>query len=147
MDISAVKVLLVDDNPNMRLLMTTLLGAVGIMDMREAGSAREGLDILETWIPSVTLIDYMMPEMNGMDMTRAIRNNADPILTRVPIIIVTGHGETENIQKAAEAGANDFIVKPFTARILIGRIQRCLRDPRTIAEMVAERDRVRAGGL
>jgi two-component system chemotaxis response regulator CheY len=147
MDISAVKVLLVDDNPNMRLLMTTLLSAVGILDIREADSARNGLDLLKTWVPSIALIDYLMPEMNGMDMTRAIRSDADSTLACMPVIIVTGHGETENIQKAAEAGANDFIVKPFTARILIGRIQRCLRDPRTISEMVAERDRARTGGL
>ncbi|WP_413204407.1 response regulator [Rhodospirillum sp. A1_3_36] len=145
MDISAVKVLLVDDNPNMRLLMTTLLSAVGILDIREAASAKDGLDLLRTWVPSIALIDYVMPEMTGMDMTRAIRRDTDTTLASMPIIIVTGHGETENIHKAAEAGANDFIVKPFTARILIGRIQRCLRDPRTISEMVAERDRARTG--
>jgi CheY-like chemotaxis protein len=145
MDISAVKVLLVDDNPNMRLLMTTLLDAVGVTDTREGADADAGLAILKDWVPSIALIDHVMPGMTGIEMTHVIRQDPDPILARLPVIIVTGHGETENIQKAAEAGANDFIVKPFTARILVGRIQRCLRDPRTIAEMVAEREKARLG--
>ncbi len=139
MDIAAVKVLIVDDNPNMRQLMRTLLGAVGVEEPQEAADAAAALKILEGWTPDVALVDYLMPTMTGMELTERIRSHEKPVVARMPVIIVTGHGETENIQKASEAGANDFIVKPFTAKVLIGRIQRCLRDPRTIAEMVADR--------
>ncbi|CCG09402.1 response regulator [Pararhodospirillum photometricum] len=139
--VSAIKVLLVDDNAEMRLLMRTLLETAAIEDVREAGSAAEALDILATWKPDIALVDYQMPGQSGAALTEAIRAASDPQLARLPVIIITGHGVAQTIQRASAAGANDFIVKPFNAKVLLGRIDRCLRNPRTIAEMVQARAR------
>lgn len=134
-DLAGLSIQIVDDNMHMRQLIRVMLEAAGVAEIREAESGEQAWEMLQSWTPDLVLSDFMMPGMDGMELTEKIRGE-DGALGRMPVIIVTGHGETANLRRAVAVGANDFIVKPFTAGVLLGRVTRCLRDPRTIAEMV-----------
>ncbi|GEO82342.1 response regulator [Pararhodospirillum oryzae] len=138
---SALKVLVVDDNAEMRLLMRSLLESAAVAEIREAGSVDSAWEALAGWRPDIALVDYQMPGTEGGRLIEWIRAAPDPTLARLPVIMITGHSASETLARATASGANDFIVKPFNARVLLSRIERCLRDPRTIADMVSERHR------
>ena len=110
-----MKILVVDDSSTMRRIITNTLKQIGEEDIIEAGDGREGLHCLED-NPDVSLIlsDWNMPVMNGFDfLTKVREDNKD-----VPIIMVTTEGEKSNVVKAIQAGANNYVVKPFGPEVL-----------------------------
>jgi len=81
-------------------------------DVVEASNGREALDRLQqNGVPDVALVDWNMPEMNGLEFVRAVR--AEPGYRQMPLMMVTTETETENVVRALAAGANDYIMKPF----------------------------------
>ncbi len=145
MKIEELKVLVVDDNGNMRRLINTILRSVGIRNLMEAGSGPEALTILSTWVPDLVLVDYVMDGMTGVDFTKSVRTNFDKNGKRLPIIVITGYSELWRLNEAKKAGANDFIVKPFTTKALIQRITRTITYNMTLEEMEqAARDKRKA---
>lgn len=140
-DVTAITVLVVEDNPEMRLLLQTLLHAARIPEVWEASTAEEALGMLDRSdrLPDILLVDCQMPGMGGLALTERLRLSEDPRRSTLPVILMTGHGLSDQIRRATEAGANDFLVKPFNAKILLGRLERCLSDCRTLAERAAAR--------
>ncbi|HVI51342.1 MAG TPA: response regulator [Candidatus Sulfotelmatobacter sp.] len=133
MAFSELKILVVDDNDNMRRLMTTILRGVGADEVRDVSSANEALEILrspEGWRPDVMLVDYVMDGLDGVQLTRRIREEYDRPGDRLPIIIITGYSELWRLNEAKAAGADDFIVKPFTTPSLLDRISRVVAEAR-----------------
>lgn len=107
-----MKILVIDDSTTMRLIIARTLKELG-HEVVQAGNGKEGLDTARAQTGlSLIFVDWNMPEMNGYDFVVAAR--ADAKLKPVPIVMITTENEAANVQKALQAGANEFIMKPFT---------------------------------
>ncbi|NJD19553.1 MAG: response regulator [Gemmatimonadetes bacterium] len=117
-------ILVADDEPHIRRILATLLESAGYT-VRQACDGREALDALDSpQPPDVFLLDLMMPEASGMDVLDSIRSH--PHHRHTPVIILTAKGQDADRDAALEAGADDFVTKPFSPRKLLSRIQEIL---------------------
>lgn len=113
--------LVVDDSRTVRKILGDLLRAAGL-DVLEAAHGRAALELLQTSpCPAVALLDWNMPEMNGLELVRALR--AQPRYATMPILMVTTETELANIALALEAGANEYAMKPFTAEVILDKLR------------------------
>ncbi|HSW28470.1 MAG TPA: response regulator [Longimicrobiales bacterium] len=114
-----MKILVVDDSATMRRIVVNSLNRIGFLECLEAG---DGTSALESFDASVDFVitDWNMPNMSGLDFVRALRSREDG--KRVPIIMVTTRSVREDIVQAAQAGVNNYIVKPFTPQVLKEKI-------------------------
>ena len=110
------KFLVVDDFSTMRRIVRNLLKELGYSNVDEAEDGAMALSKLKNESFDFVISDWNMPVMNGLDMLKSIR--ADPALSKLPVLMVTAEAKKENIIAAAQAGANGYVVKPFTAATL-----------------------------
>jgi two-component system, chemotaxis family, chemotaxis protein CheY len=116
-----VKALVVEDSTTIRMILRVILRKLGF-DVVEAGNGREGLERLrEMTQTNVVLVDWNMPEMNGIEFIRAVR--ADRGYDVLPLIMVTTNTELENVTEALSAGANEYIMKPFTSDMIREKLE------------------------
>jgi two-component system chemotaxis response regulator CheY len=111
-----IKILVVDDFPTMRRIIRNLLKDLGFENVEEAEDGAMGLDKLRNGNFDFVVSDWNMPNLDGLSMLQQIR--ADPGLSKLPVLMVTAEAKKENIIAAAQAGANGYVVKPFTAATL-----------------------------
>lgn len=111
-----MKILVVDDFPTMRRIIKNLLKDLGFENVDEAEDGAQGLEKLRGGSFEFVVSDWNMPNMDGLTMLQNIR--ADPNLAKLPVLMVTAEAKKENIIAAAQAGANGYVVKPFTAATL-----------------------------
>ncbi|MFP4416967.1 MAG: response regulator [Fibrobacterota bacterium] len=112
-----MKILLVDDSATMRRIQKTQLGNLGISDIVEAGDGEQGLKQLEDSMPvDVVFLDWNMPVMDGITMLKKVR--ANQAFKDVKVIMCTSESEKSKVVEALKAGANNYIVKPFTPESL-----------------------------
>lgn len=111
-----MKILVVDDSSTMRRIISNTLSTIGQTDIVQAGDGLEGLAALGA-NPDVGLVlsDWNMPNMNGLDFLKKIRETRGKEL---PVVMVTTEAEKSNVITAIKAGANNYIVKPFTPEVL-----------------------------
>lgn len=119
------RVLIVDDFATMRKIERNILGQLGIKNVDEADDGSTALPKLQSNTYDVVLLDWNMPTMNGLDLLKAIR--ADDSLKGIPVIMVTAEALKDNIVAAAQAGVNDYVVKPFTAGALEEKLKKVLK--------------------
>ena len=110
------KFLVVDDFSTMRRIVRNLLKELGYTNVEEAEDGADGLNKLKQGGFEFVVSDWNMPNMDGLTMLQNIR--ADANLKSLPVLIVTAEAKRENIIAAAQAGANGYVVKPFTAATL-----------------------------
>lgn len=110
------KFLVVDDFSTMRRIVKNLLKELGYSNVEEAEDGAMGLSMLQAGNFDFVVSDWNMPNMDGLTMLQHIR--ADPKLASLPVLMVTAEAKKENIIAAAQAGANGYVVKPFTAATL-----------------------------
>lgn len=110
------KFLVVDDFSTMRRIVKNLLKELGYANVDEAEDGAMGLSMLQAGSYDFVVSDWNMPNMDGLTMLQHIR--ADPKLSSLPVLMVTAEAKKENIIAAAQAGANGYVVKPFTAATL-----------------------------
>ena len=112
------KILIVDDQPQFRRVLRLALGVKGY-EIREATGGTDAIDLVRTDLPDLVLVDWLMPDMDGMQLCRAIRATSD-----VPIIMITSKqgGRTQ----ALAAGADDYVTKPFAVDDLLLHIESAL---------------------
>jgi diguanylate cyclase (GGDEF)-like protein len=126
-----MSILIVDDEPAIQRLLNIILRGAGHQDVRTADSAREAFQQLGLDQPGgssdidLILMDITMQEIDGLEACRRIK--AAPHLVDIPIIIVTGRTEPEDLEIAFEAGAMDYVAKPFNRVALMARVQGALR--------------------
>jgi len=92
-------------------------------EVREAGNGKEALDVMEAERNGVSLVlaDWNMPEMNGLDLLKRLRQN--PELSSLVIVMVTTETDLDQMATALEAGANEYVMKPFTKDILVEKLE------------------------
>ena len=125
-----LRVLVVEDNEHMRILIRTLLKAFGIRDVQECTEGGQALRALKENIPDFVLVDLAMAPMDGLQLTRSIRASEDPLESVLPIILVTAYTERRRIEAARDAGVNEIVAKPVTPAALFQRIEEIVLRPR-----------------
>jgi two-component system chemotaxis response regulator CheY len=120
----AVKVLVVDDQTSVRQMTRMTLEEIGFKHIHEAENGVKAMETAATQPLDLIISDYNMPEMDGLGLLRAVRGH--PVVRKVPFILLTGRGDRELVVKAAQAGVNNYLVKPFTAQILREKIEQVM---------------------
>ncbi len=118
---TSAKVLIVDDAQQVRRVLRTALSAEGYT-IFEAGTGEEALNLIRTSPPDVILLDVNMPGMTGLETCREIRRHSD-----VPILMLTVRNAERDKVMALDAGADDYVVKPFGMQELLARLRAALR--------------------
>lgn len=122
-------ILIVDDSSPMRAVIKKVIRASGfdIGEFHEAGSGKEALKVLdEQWL-DVVLSDYNMPDMNGLEMLKAMKQNE--MMKDIPVIMVTTEGSRARIDDFMKTGATAYIKKPFTPEQIRSQLQQLLGVP------------------
>jgi two-component system KDP operon response regulator KdpE len=115
------RILLIDDEPQITRVLRTALNAQGF-DVRIANDPEEGLLLFEEWHPDLVVTDLAMPGMTGIDICRRIRAKS-----AVPVIVLSVRDQERTKVEALDAGADDYITKPFGAQELLARVRAHLR--------------------
>lgn len=126
------KVLLVDDDANARMILNRVLSKAGY-EIREAGNGREAIQATKDFKPDVMLIDWMMPEMDGEQLAKWVRN--DPEFRFIHIILLTAKGDIKDRVRGLQAGADDYITKPAPHQEILARVESGMRVRRLHSEI------------
>lgn len=118
-----IKVLVVDDFPTMRRIVKNLLKQIGFENIDEAEDGSQALNKLRSGNYGLVVSDWNMPNMEGIDLLRNIRQEAEP-LKNIPFLMVTAEAEKEKVIEAIKAGVDNYIVKPFTAEVLKEKLEK-----------------------
>ena len=118
-----MKFLVVDDSATMRRIVVNSLSRIGFGDFVEAEDGGNALDVFDGSIDFV-ITDWNMPNMSGLDFVKALRAQEDG--KTVPILMVTTRSVRDDIVQAAQAGVNNYVVKPFTPQVLKQKIEQVL---------------------
>lgn len=121
---AALKVLIVDDQNSVRQMTRITLEEIGVRNIHEAENGKAAMGTAGLQPLDLIISDYNMPEMDGLELLRAVRGH--PMARKVPFILVTGRGDRELVVKAAEAGVNNYVIKPFTPQILRDKIEQVM---------------------
>jgi len=112
-----MRALIVDDSRTMRLILKKQLVQLGFTEILEAGDGVEALKVLAgAAVPEVALIDWNMPNMSGIDLLSALRENK--AWDAMKVVMVTTEADVVRVQRALGQGANEYVVKPFTPQTL-----------------------------
>ena len=123
------RVLIVDDDPVMRRLTTRALQNDGYV-LTEATNGREALEVMRRETPDLVILDFVMPELDGLDVLRALR--ADPATVSLPVLMLTSQSDEGSTRAGFDAGATDYLTKPFSSPQLSARVRACLtRAPKS----------------
>lgn len=118
---ATIEALIVDDQQTMRSLVRNSLQQLGIVNTREASNGEDGLRALLTKPAHLVISDFNMPNLDGLGLLRAIRSH-EPI-RKTAFIMLTGRADRELVQRAAQYGVNNYLVKPFTVAGLKTKIE------------------------
>jgi two-component system chemotaxis response regulator CheY len=124
-----IKVLVVDDFPTMRRIVKNLLKQLGFENIDEAEDGVQALNKLKSGNYGLVVSDWNMPNMEGIDLLRNIRQESEP-LKNIPFLMVTAEAEKEKVIEAIKAGVDNYIVKPFTAEVLKEKLEK-IADKKT----------------
>ena len=120
-----MKVLVVDDSKTMRTIIKGALVKGGISDVIEAANGKEAVSAVMINDIDMILMDWNMPEMSGLEAVKTIRASGND----ATIMMVTTEAEKHRIIEALQSGVNDYLVKPFTPDVLLGKINRYAGKP------------------
>jgi len=116
-------VLVADDDDDIRDLVAFRLDRAGYEVLR-AGDGQQALDLAKEHVPDLAVLDVMMPKLTGYDVTRELR--ADTATSRIPVILLTARVQEADVARGFEAGADDYVKKPFSPQELKARVQAVL---------------------
>ena len=125
-----ISVLIVEDNQPMLDLVKSLLSTFGVGNIYAAKNGDDGFRLFCQQNPDIVIADWMMKPMDGISLTRRIRNDPGSPNQFVPVVLMTGFSEKRRVVQARDAGVTEFLVKPFNARDLYRRISQIIERPR-----------------
>jgi two-component system, OmpR family, phosphate regulon response regulator PhoB len=137
------RILVIEDEPDIREVVEFNLRREGFR-VSGAETAEEGLEKIQSEFPDAVLLDLMLPGMSGLDLCRQLKANPD--LRAIPVIMVTAKDDVDDVVAGLEAGADDYVSKPFSPRVLIARVKAVVRRGTWEAEE-ARGERIVAGEL
>lgn len=115
------RIMVVDDEPQITRVLRTSLSSQGY-DIRVANDGETALEIMKDWVPDLVITDLSMPNMDGLELCRRLRS-----VSQTPIIVLSVRGEERMKVKALDAGADDYVTKPFGIEELLARVRAHLR--------------------
>jgi len=121
---AALKVLIVDDQFSVRQTTRMTLEQLGIRNVYESENGKDAISKAAVQPLDLIISDYNMPEMDGLALLRAVRGH--PAVRKLPFILLTGRGDRELVVKAAQAGVNNYLLKPFTQVTLREKIEQVI---------------------
>lgn len=119
------RILVVDDEPQITRVLRTSLSSQGY-DIRVANDGETALEIMKDWTPDMVITDLAMPNMGGLELCRRLRST-----TQIPIVVLSVRGEEKTKVQALDAGADDYVTKPFGMEELLARVRANLRRTAT----------------
>jgi DNA-binding response OmpR family regulator len=122
------RILVADDEPDIRDLLTFKLGQAGYT-VQAVGNGTQALAAIEADPPDLAVLDYMMPGLSGIDVLRKIRG--DTRMSGVRVILLTARAREADVDAGFMTGADDYIIKPFSPRELLHRVNTVLARPRS----------------
>ena len=131
---SLLSVLLVDDQPFFRVLLTEVLRQMGVREISTAVDGEDALEAFDMVQPDLVLTDWLMPNMDGLELTRCIRNLSDTEARAVPIVLVTSNNRKSQIDLAKTAGVDNFILKPVSVKAVADRLRDVVERPRPFVD-------------
>lgn len=126
------RVMIVDDDPSVRLMMSSALESLGI-SVEEAEDGEQALALLDKALPDLLLLDVMLPGIDGFEVCTRMRET--PGISEIPIVMVTGSDDTFSIQRAYDLGVTDFITKPIPWSLIGHRISFLIRATKAISDL------------
>jgi two-component system, OmpR family, response regulator MtrA len=121
------RIVVADDDADIRDLVVFKLEQSG-HEVVPVGDGAAAVEACQEAVPDLVILDLMMPGMGGLDACRALR--AQPALARVPVILLTARAQESDIEQGFNAGADDYVVKPFSPRELASRVSAVLQRSR-----------------
>ena len=131
----ANKLLIIEDEPDLRELLSFTLSREGY-DVMEAETAETALQMLDSKLPDLAIVDWMLPGMDGIELVKRLRR--DDVTEDLPIIMLTARGEEPDKLKSFDVGIDDYITKPFSPRELLARIKALLKRSGTPENNILE---------
>jgi two-component system chemotaxis response regulator CheY len=129
-DLSRLKVLIVDDNAYMLTILRTLLHGFSIKTVYESRDPADAFDIVRSDTVDIIITDYQMDILDGLDFVRLVRTGDDSPNPLIPIVMVSAYSERSRVQKARDAGVTEFCCKPITARDMFAKLAAIVNAPR-----------------
>lgn len=125
-----MRILVVDDFETTRMMTHNYLRDLGFTRIDQGTNGKQALEALFNGIKnsdpySLCILDWQMPEMTGIEVLKACRK--DPLLAKLPIIMMTAESETESVTEAIIAGSSEYLIKPLTKPVLKDRLQKVLK--------------------
>ena len=122
-----IRVLIADDEPHQLELLSYNLEQAGF-SVSQAQDGQQALDLAEQTMPDIIILDWMMPNMSGIDVCRALRGIM--ATNQIPVIMLSARGEEGDRTLGLDVGADDYITKPFSPKELVARVRAVLRRTR-----------------
>lgn len=129
-DFSLLKVLVVDDSKNMQKLLYTILRALGVRRIECVDTSEDAMEELRRFEADLVICDWNMAPVDGLTFCKELRSGPNSPNPYVPIIMLTGHTETERVLESRDAGINHFLAKPVSVKALSDRIVSLIDHPR-----------------
>jgi two-component system, chemotaxis family, chemotaxis protein CheY len=128
--LSNLHVLVIDDNPHMRGIVVAILRGAGFTRVKEANDGAQALEEMRAGIPDIIICDLNMDPIDGLEFTKMLRTANDSPGAFIPVIMMTGHTERSKVTAARDAGINELVAKPISAKTLLERIVSVIDRPR-----------------
>ena len=129
-DLGALNVLVVDDNANARRMTKEVLRAFGVTQIIEASDGAGAIDNLKKYKVDIVICDINMAPLDGIEFVHMLRTASDSPAPYTPVIMLSAHTERTRVAEARDAGANEFVVKPFSPRSLYNHLLAVIYDKR-----------------
>ncbi len=120
------KILVIDDEKDICNLITMTLNTSGFSNIRSVNDGADAVKIANEWQPDLILLDLMLPKVDGLTVCRTLKSSKDT--SNIPIIMITAKNEESDIVLGLELGADDYITKPFSLKVLVARVRTQLRS-------------------
>lgn len=121
-DLSRISCLIADDNPHMRTILRSVLTGFGIRAIFEASEGAEALELVVDRKPDVVLLDWVMNPFGGSEFLRILRGDRDPVISTIPVLVISAHANRATIMEAINIGVHGFVAKPIAPAILYRHI-------------------------